>query len=83
MSEEEASISKAILDMATERGVDKTICPSEVARALFDIHWRKYMNDVRQAAVELQQQGKVSITQKGKLVDVDHIKGPIRIKIRE
>jgi len=83
MSERGASISKAILDMATERGVDKTICPSEVARVLFDTQWRKHMDDVRQAAVKLQEQGKVSITQKGELVDVNHIKGPIRIKIRE
>lgn len=67
--------------MATDRGADKTICPSEVARALFDIHWRKHMDEVRQAAIALQQEGKVSITQKGELVDVNHIKGPIRIKI--
>ena len=69
--------------MATQRGMDKTICPSEVARALFDTQWRKYMHEVRQAAVVLQQQGKVSITQKGSPVDIDHIKGPIRIKINE
>lgn len=67
--------------MATERGADKTICPSEVARAMFDTHWRKYMDEVRQAAITLQQEDKVSITQKGEPVDVDHIKGPIRIKI--
>ena len=67
--------------MATERGADKTICPSEVARAMFDNGWRSHMDEVRQAAIALQQQGKVSITQKGKPVDVNHIKGPIRIKI--
>jgi hypothetical protein len=67
--------------MATDRGSDKTICPSEVARAMFDTGWRSHMEEVRQAAIALQQDGKVSITQKGALVDVDHIKGPIRIKI--
>lgn len=67
--------------MATERGADKTICPSEVARALFDTNWRKHMDEVRQAAIALQQNGKVLITQKGIPVDVDHLKGPIRIKI--
>jgi len=67
--------------MATERGADKTICPSEVARAMFDNGWRSHMDEVRQAAIALQQEGKVSITQKGEPVDVNHIKGPIRIKI--
>lgn len=74
-------IASAILTMATDRGADKTICPSEVARSMFDSNWRKHMDDVRQAAVALQQQGKIAITQKGIPVDVEHIKGPIRIKI--
>jgi len=81
MNHELSSISQTILTMATDRGADKTICPSEVARALFDTHWRKHMDDVRQSAIVLQQEGKVSITQKGESVDVNHIKGPIRIKI--
>ncbi len=67
--------------MATERGLDKTICPSEVARAMFPDNWRKHMSQIRDVAIALQQQGKVSITQKGAAVDVQHIKGPIRIKI--
>jgi hypothetical protein len=81
VSEKQTIISQSILAMATERGADKTICPSEVARALFDTHWRKHMDEVRQAAIVLQQNGKVLITQKGIPVDVDHLKGPIRIKI--
>jgi hypothetical protein len=81
VSEKQTIISQSILAMATERGADKTICPSEVARALFDTHWRKHMDEVRQAAIVLQQNGKVLITKKGIPVDVDHLKGPIRIKI--
>jgi len=69
------------LNIATERGADKTICPSEVARAMFPAGWRKHMDEVREVAVDLQRQGKVTITQKGNQVDVNHIKGPIRIKI--
>lgn len=68
--------------MTTERGPDKSTCPSEVARALFPDDWRKHMQDVRDAAIDLQKQGKVAITQKGEPVDVDNIKGPIRIKIK-
>ncbi len=74
-------ITNTILQMAAARGADKTICPSEVARALFPADWRKHMDEVRQCAVDLQRAGQVSITQKGKLADAENIKGPIRIKI--
>lgn len=67
--------------MAAERAPDKTVCPSEIARALFPANWRKHMQEVRDAAIELHKAGKVTITQKGKAIDVEHIKGPIRIKI--
>lgn len=67
--------------MAAQRGPEKTVCPSEIARELFPVNWRKHMQEVRDAAIELEKDGKVSITQKGEPVDVEHIKGPIRIKI--
>jgi hypothetical protein len=75
------SISQTILRMATDRGADKTICPSEVARALFPDEWRGHMEEVRQHAFDLQRTGQVSITQKGEPIDAKNIKGPIRIKI--
>ncbi|MFD2326335.1 DUF3253 domain-containing protein [Mucilaginibacter galii] len=81
MNHEQSIISQTIIAMATERGADKTICPSEVAREMFPANWRKHMEEVRQVAINLHQQGKVSITQKGKPVDINNIKGPIRIKI--
>jgi hypothetical protein len=74
-------IQDTIIALATRRGADKTICPSEVARALFSDNWRTYMVEVRNAAVNLHQQGRVAIVQKGVRIDVNHIKGPIRIKI--
>ncbi|NCD70696.1 DUF3253 domain-containing protein [Mucilaginibacter agri] len=78
---DKASISKTIISMATERGIDKSICPSDVARALFAPNWRKHMDDVREIAIDLQQQGKVTITQGNEPVDINNIHGPIRIKI--
>lgn len=75
-------VQNTILQMATDRGTDKTICPSEVARALFGEQWRKHMDEVRAEAVELYKAGKVLMTQKGELVDPDHIKGPVRIRIK-
>ncbi|MEN0095063.1 MAG: DUF3253 domain-containing protein [Pedobacter sp.] len=76
-----AAIEKKILEIAIERGPDKTTCPSDIARMMFPNDWRRHMEKVRCVAVELQRKGKVLITQKGKPIDIEHIKGPIRIKI--
>ncbi|RYD80830.1 MAG: DUF3253 domain-containing protein [Sphingobacteriales bacterium] len=76
-----SEISKTILDVACKRGPDKSTCPSEIARMLFGDEWRREMGQVREIAIDLHREGKVVITQKGLPVDVDHIKGPVRIKI--
>jgi len=39
------------------------------------------MQQVRDAAIELQKKGLVIITQKGQPVDINDFKGPIRIKL--
>lgn len=67
--------------MAASRGADKTICPSEVARVLFGDNWRKEMQTVRDAAFGLAEENQVMVTQKGKKVDPENLKGPVRIKI--
>lgn len=72
---------KAVLEAAIKRGPDKTTCPSEIARALFPMDWRKHMPAIRDAALALQKAGKVLITQGGKPVNLGQFKGPIRIKI--
>jgi hypothetical protein len=74
-------LSVTILKTATERGPEKSTCPSEIARMLFPDDWRKHMTEVVDVAIDLHHQGKVMITQKGVAIDVKHIKGPIRIKI--
>jgi hypothetical protein len=78
---DKVSIEKAILTMAADRGTDKTICPSEVARAMFGENWRAEMQTVRDAAFNLATQNKVSVMQKGEKVDPENFKGPIRIQI--
>lgn len=79
--EQHSGIRETILDIANSRGPEKTTCPSEIARMLFPDDWRTHMKNVRNVAIELHLEGKVVITQKGMPVDVDQIKGPIRIKI--
>ena len=77
------TIPQTILTMAAQRAPDKTVCPSEIARELFPADWRKHMQEIRDAAIELQKQGKVTITQKGRPVDTGNIKGPVCIKLNK
>lgn len=74
-------VSVTILVLAAERGNDKTICPSEVARMLWPDEWRIHMEEVRSAAFCLRDEGKVQISQKGREVTDHKVKGPIRIRI--
>ncbi|WCT13442.1 DUF3253 domain-containing protein [Mucilaginibacter jinjuensis] len=75
------SICKTILQITRERGVLKTTCPSEIAREMFPKDWRNHMGEIREAAIALHKTGKVLLMQKGKMIDPDEIKGPIRIRI--
>lgn len=75
------NIKQAVLSAANERGELKTTCTSEIARALFPRDWRSHMPHIREAAIELQQEGKVVISQKGVPAGSGPFKGPIRIRI--
>ena len=79
--QKDSAISTSILSVAINRGKEKSTCPSEIARMLFPVDWRKHMKDVLGVAIDLHNKGSVAITQKGIPVDVKHIKGPVRIKI--
>jgi hypothetical protein len=72
----------AVLDLLAQRDEGKTICPSDVARAVHgdaDEGWRVLMDPVRSAAAELAADGVVEITQGGRLVDIGTARGPVRI----
>lgn len=57
----------SIRAMLAERGPDKTLCPSEVARALagVDGEWRNRMDEVHAAADALLAEGAVALSWKG------------------
>ena len=75
-------IRRVMWKLLSERGSQKSICPSEVAKQCFPENWRMHMEAVRKVAYEWAQEGKVTITQKGLCVDPATVKGPIRIKIK-
>jgi Protein of unknown function (DUF3253) len=71
---------EAILDLIADRGPEKTICPSEAARALAgEDDFRPYMEPVREVAAKLARDGRVAVTQKGKQVAIGEARGPIRL----
>ena len=68
--------------MVAARGPGKTICPSEVARALATDgqDFRPLMPHVREAAAQLAGRGLVEVTQRGQVVDdARTAPGPIRL----
>ncbi|WP_203225553.1 DUF3253 domain-containing protein [Kocuria sp. SM24M-10] len=77
-----AEMRSVLLDLVRRRGAEKTVCPSEAARALAPVSWRDLMEDVRQEAYRLADDGLVDITQQGRVVDGRSARGPIRVRLR-
>jgi len=78
----EASID-ALLD---QREAGKSICPSEAAqrvadRGVGDVEsWRDLMEPTRAAARRMAYDGRLEITQDGRMVDPAEARGPIRLR---
>lgn len=70
----------SIRDLLAARDADKTICPSEAARAVGGDDWLDLMQPARDAARSLVELGEVEVTQKGEVVDVTTARGPVRIR---
>ncbi|CAH0268285.1 DUF3253 domain-containing protein [Roseomonas sp. CECT 9278] len=79
----EPAIRDAILAQTAARGCDKSICPSEVARALEPERWQPLMPRIRHEAAVLAREGRIDILRKGKPVDPHaEIRGVIRLRAR-
>ena len=80
---DDAAIRDEILRQTADRGPDRSICPSEVARALAggeDGPWRPLMAPVRRAAAELARAGRIEILRKGRPVPPEAMRGVIRLR---
>lgn len=75
-----------ILQLLATRGVGKTICPSEAARAVAASEeraaWEPLMEPARAAARRLVAKDRIVITQGGHVVDASTAKGAIRLRLR-
>lgn len=84
MSAEDAAIAETMLRLVAERGAGKSICPSEVARALGGPQpegWGPLMKPVRRVAVGLAHAGRLAILRKGQPVDPDDFRGVYRLAL--
>lgn len=79
MATSKSQIEATIRRLLRERGTGKTICPSEVARALAPDDFQPLMPRVREIATELVDAREIVVMQRGKVVDVRTAKGPIRL----
>jgi hypothetical protein len=78
---------QAILTLVTARGAEKSICPTEAARALApgsaaDEAWRKFLHPVRLAAQRLAKAGRIEILRKGKPIAPEDAHGVIRLRLK-
>jgi phage terminase large subunit-like protein len=80
----EATVEAKILELLECRDAGKTICPSEVARAMAGSDkrsdWQPLMEATRAAARRLEEAGQIVITQHGRVVDPARAQGPIRLR---
>lgn len=79
-----ADLEAVLLGLLSERGRGRTICPSEVARAVAGSdpdRWGRLMHPVRRVAVKLMKEGRIVITRKGRPVDPDDFRGVYRIRL--
>lgn len=76
------ALDAVILTLLQDRGMAKTICPSEVARLIAgsdEKAWRHLMKPIRARAVALAKDGVITIKRKGHIVDPDRFKGVYRL----
>lgn len=71
-----------VLRLVQQRGPEKSLCPSEVARQAAPTEWRSRMHAVRSAAQELADVGAIEFLQRGEIVDPRTARGAIRLRVR-
>lgn len=87
------TLGKYLLDKLHSRKYPKTICPSEIPRALSKSNlasmgltdWRDLMPRVRTMLFDMRSEGQVEILQKGEVISasktLDDVRGPIRARL--
>jgi hypothetical protein len=76
------AIRTEILRQCAMRAPNRSICPSEVARALWPSGWREHMDEVRGVGIQLASMSAIQITQRNSVCDPHaEIRGAIRYRL--
>jgi hypothetical protein len=78
-------IRDCVLELLVARGPGRTICPSEAARMLgvrTGVRWQDLMRPVRTVVADLALEGLVEATQHEAVVDINQVRGPVRLRLR-
>lgn len=75
-----SQVGDAIDALLDARRTGASICPSEAARAVWPEDWRSHMEEVREVARVMSAEGRLEITQRGRVVDDLNFSGPIRLR---
>ncbi len=78
---DDAALEAELLRLTAERGPDRSICPSDVVRAMTP-EWQPLLGRVRRIAVRLAEAGRIDILRKGKPVTGEAVRGVIRLRVR-
>lgn len=80
------TLENVILELCAARGAEKTICPTDAAKAYAvargeedPLAWRAWLQHVRSAAVGLARHGRLVIYRKGKPADPEDFRGVYRL----
>lgn len=74
-------VTAAIRTLLRHRGPDRTICPSDAARAVGGDRWRQLVPVAREVARDLSADDELEVTQRGRVLPVDGAwKGPVRLR---
>ena len=82
MTTTDERLERTILDLTGARGPDRSICPSDAARAVGGDDWRDLMARTRAVARDLARRGRVEVTSRGRVLSPDDTwHGPVRIRV--
>lgn len=76
VTRQDEELEAVIWQLLEGRARSATVCPSEAARQLGGEQWRELMEPARRMVAD----GRVQITQNGRVVDPSTARGPIRIR---
>ena len=79
----EKQLRAAILELLRQRGPGKSICPSDAARAVAGEQFRPLMEQAREVAASLTDEGLLEVTRRGEVVHPHETRGAIRLRLRE